>query len=319
MTKIIDVTGKGSAISASENDANLSSLAGINEDASLTTYTVTIDDQNRTIELTNAASKTVTLTAIATIRSSLDTDDFKVTIINVGAGTATINRGSTDTFNGGGTSLSLLVGEYVTIQTDSTNAIWNIISSSDVKKLGGLTSAQFLRSDANDTATGDLTLSGNVGFDGGWDISGTTVTSTAAELNVLDGVGGGTWTPVLYGSTTDGSITYTSRTANYYQIGQLMFVDFEITTSGLGTAAGNLLMRGLPENAAADINVSIASYRGITTGAAELNLSGEIGTGTKIVTFSNSVEGVNANSAIDCATMLDANTRIRGSFVYEWA
>ena len=137
MSKIIDRTGKGSAITAAENDANLSSLSGINEAQTGTTYTVTIDDQNRTIELSNASPITVTMTAIATISAALHTDDFKVTLLNIGAGTVTVNRGSTDTFLGGGTSLTILQGEYVTLQTDSTLAIWNIISSG--KNLLGIT------------------------------------------------------------------------------------------------------------------------------------------------------------------------------------
>ena len=128
MTKIIDRTGKGSALTAAENDANLSSLSGINESQTGTTYTVTIDDQNRTIELSNASAVTVTLTAIATIAAALHTDDFKVTLINIGAGTVTVNRSSTDTFNGGGTSVTLATDEWITIQTDSTGAIWNIVN-----------------------------------------------------------------------------------------------------------------------------------------------------------------------------------------------
>ena len=54
MSKIIDRTGKGSALTTAEFDANYDSLSGINEAQTGTTYTVTIDDQNRTIEFSNA-------------------------------------------------------------------------------------------------------------------------------------------------------------------------------------------------------------------------------------------------------------------------
>ena len=101
------------------------------------------------------------MTDIATIAAALHTDDFKVKLLNVGAGTVTATRGSTDTFLGGGTTLVLLQGEYATIQTDSTLAIWNIIDSG--KNLLGITSS-----------VAELNI-----LDG--------VTSTAAELNILDG------------------------------------------------------------------------------------------------------------------------------------
>lgn len=125
MSKILDRTGTGAALTAAQNDSNLSSLSGINEAQTGTTYTVTIDDQNRTIEFSNAGAVTVTMTAIATIAAALHTDDFKVTLLNIGAGTVTVN--TADTFLGGGTSIVISKGESVTLQTDSTLTIWNIL------------------------------------------------------------------------------------------------------------------------------------------------------------------------------------------------
>ena len=54
MTKVIDSIGKGAAVTAAENQGNMSSLSGINESVTGTTYTVTVDDQNRTLEFSNA-------------------------------------------------------------------------------------------------------------------------------------------------------------------------------------------------------------------------------------------------------------------------
>jgi len=128
MSKVIDRTGKGSSINVAEFDANYDSLSGINEAQTGTTYTVTIDDQNRTLEFSNASPIAVTLTDIATISGALHTSDFKVTLKNIGAGLVTVTRGSTDTFDDASTSIELEQGEYATIQTDSTGAIWNIIN-----------------------------------------------------------------------------------------------------------------------------------------------------------------------------------------------
>ena len=129
MSKILDYAGLGTSISGAQNDSNLSSLAGINESQTGTTYTVTIDDQNRTIELSNASPIAVTLTAIATIVAALHTDDFKVILKNIGAGLVTITCGGTDTFEDGSTSLILSQYESIPIQTDSTLTKWNVINS----------------------------------------------------------------------------------------------------------------------------------------------------------------------------------------------
>jgi hypothetical protein len=173
MSKILDRTGTGAALTAAQNDSNLSSLSGINEAQTGTTYTVTIDDQNRTIEFSNAGAVTVTMTAIATIAAALHTDDFKVILLNIGGGTVTVN--TADTFLGGGTSLTLLLFEYVELQTNSTLGIWNILNSG--KNLLGITSsvAELNILDGVTSSTAELNI-----LDG--------VTSTAAELNILDGV-----------------------------------------------------------------------------------------------------------------------------------
>jgi hypothetical protein len=127
MSKIIDRTGSGSALTAAENDANLSSLSGINEAQTGTTYTVTIDDQNRTIEHSNASAVTVTLTLLSTITGALHTDDFRVIHKNIGAGVVTINTNVADTFDD--TTISITLNQYdcVEIQSSSTATIWNKI------------------------------------------------------------------------------------------------------------------------------------------------------------------------------------------------
>ena len=97
MTKIIDRTGKGSALSLADNDANLDSLSSITE--SITgPYTVTIDDQNRLLQISSASAVPITLTAISTIITSLHTTSFRTIIKNIGAGLVTITCGGTDTF-----------------------------------------------------------------------------------------------------------------------------------------------------------------------------------------------------------------------------
>lgn len=122
---IVTRAGKGSALSSTDYDQNVKSHDGTVEEQTGATYTVTYIDQNKTIELNNA-SMVCTMTAIATLHSQIDTDNFTVTLVNTNSTAATVNRGSTDTFSGGLTSITLAQNQAVTLQTDTTGAIWNI-------------------------------------------------------------------------------------------------------------------------------------------------------------------------------------------------
>lgn len=158
MAAIITRTGKGAAITQSENDSNLDSLCGINEPQTGTAYTVNAADQNSTIEFSNAAPVMATLTLISTIIAANDTSDFQVSLKNIGVGVVTITP-TTDTFDDGSAIKVLAQYEWITIQTDSTQSLWNIIASSNASKVDGLDASQFFRSDADDTTTGNVTIS----------------------------------------------------------------------------------------------------------------------------------------------------------------
>jgi len=183
MSKILDKAGLAVPINATQNDSNLDSLSGINEQQTGTTYTVTIDDQNRTIEFSNASTVTVTLTLISTITAALHTSDFKVTLKNIGAGDVVVTP-TTDTFDDGDATKTLTQYEWITIQTDHGQTKWNVISSAHASSLDGIESTQFLRSDANDTGTGDYTLSGTNTHSGMTNtFSGATVTFNGTTVN----------------------------------------------------------------------------------------------------------------------------------------
>lgn len=176
MAKIIDSAGKGSAITAAEHDSNLSTFAGKNQSITATSHTIDVDDQGETIEYSNASPIAVTLPAISTVSgSNIHTDDFTVTLKNIGAGLVTVTRGGTDTFEDGSTSYTIAQYGSVTIQTDSTLGKWNIISRG-------------FGTTYNDSLTfaGTLTVSGTANISGTFQIGGVAVTSSAAELNYND-------------------------------------------------------------------------------------------------------------------------------------
>lgn len=160
MSKIIDRAGSGIPITPVENDVNLDSLHGINQVIAGATHTVDITDQGDTLEFTNAGAVAVTLDSIATIQGAAHTSDFHVILIATNAATvATITPNGANSFNTGAATIVLTVDEYVILETDSTGLVWNIINSSNARSVGGLTADQFLRSDADDTTTGNITIS----------------------------------------------------------------------------------------------------------------------------------------------------------------
>ena len=214
MTKIIDRATKAAALDITENDNNLSSLAGINEADATASRTVDVNDQNKTIEFSSVGAVAVTLDAIADIYNvadgALNTDDFKVTLFNTGAATTvTITPDGADALSNGEATIVLSNNEYVTLQTDSTGGVWNIINSSDARKLGGTAAASYIKTTGNYTIAGDLTLSGAVDLTGTWEIGSTQVTLTAAEINLAK----------FYVNTKTGSIAASSGSASDYAHG----------------------------------------------------------------------------------------------------
>lgn len=123
--------GSGNTLTQSEGDTNWDTLNGINEAVTAATHTVDQTDELKTIEYNRSGGITVTLTAIATINSSNDSQisDFKTTLKNIGTGDVTINCSSTDTFEDGTTSQTLKQYDTLTLQTDSTGGKWNIVGT----------------------------------------------------------------------------------------------------------------------------------------------------------------------------------------------
>lgn len=55
-----------------------------------------------------------------------------------------------------------------------------------------------------------------------------------------------TWTPTISGDVTPGTITYTVQNGVYSRIGYLAFVSFNVEWTGIGAAAGDIKIAGLP-------------------------------------------------------------------------
>lgn len=81
----------------------------------------------------------------------------------------------------------------------------------------------------------------------------------------------GSWTPTLIGSATPGTgQTYSLQVGNYEQVGRQVTVRFAVIVTSLGTAAGNMLIGGLPIAAANSTGHCVISNYTVT-GLATLN------------------------------------------------
>lgn len=75
--------------------------------------------------------------------------------------------------------------------------------------------------------------------------------AASADANTLDDYEEGTWTPVLYGSSTAGTYTYSVQSGVYTKIGRMVHITGRITVTGVsGSPSGNWRVSGLPFNPA---------------------------------------------------------------------
>ena len=100
-------------------------------------------------------------------------------------------------------------------------------------------------------SVGNLTLQKNISVGGATvTTSGTGITfpatqSASSNANTLDDYEEGTFTPVLEGTTTAGTGTYTNQTGWYTKIGDRVFIQFTLRWTA-HTGTGNMKVAGLP-------------------------------------------------------------------------
>jgi hypothetical protein len=99
--------------------------------------------------------------------------------------------------------------------------------------------------------------------------------TASSDVNTLDYYEEGTFTPVLYGLTTDGEGTYTSQTGKYTRIGNTVNIVIYLTWSA-HTGTGGMRISGLPFASAG--HVSFSNYH--------VNLS--VGSGKVLGTYTAS-------------------------------
>ena len=217
MTTLTNRATKGSELTHGELDANFDRDVQVKT----TTYACLVSDNRSVIECNHASTPfTVTLGDAATMAAA-DTGDYEVTIANIGAAAVTVARAGSDTIDGAATSIVLQQYSSVTLKVNAATDGYNTIAQT-VTGLANLTAAEVAILDGATVTTAELnildgvtasagdlsattnfeeTISAttsevtiataktlNVTDNSGFKINGTAITSTAAELNILDGV-----------------------------------------------------------------------------------------------------------------------------------
>lgn len=149
------------------------------------------------------------------------------------------------------------------------------------------------------TITGVAVFSGIPSLTGGA-LSFPATQVASAGANNLDDYEEGTFTPVVTGSTSAGTGTYTAQQGLYTKIGDRVIIQITVTWTA-HTGTGNLLITGLPFTAAADCAVALSNdaltYTSTPTAIVQ-------GASTQIAILQSASNAARTNIAIEAAANL---------------
>jgi hypothetical protein len=136
-----------------------------------------------------------------------------------------------------------------------------------------------------------------------------------SDANTLDDYEEGAWTPVVAGSGTPGTFTYSNRTGIYTKIGRVVQVNADIFMSGYSVAgSGDLTITGLPFTAVnQNQNGNIAYHAGISL-TKDYTIAGIIGNTTTVLFLDLGQDGT--QTVVQASAVPNANSYIRFNLTY---
>jgi len=134
----------------------------------------------------------------------------------------------------------------------------------------------------------------------------------STDVNTLDDYEEGNWTPIIVGSTTAGSATYSNRSGTYIKIGRLVHITCWINWTG-GTGTGNLRVTGLPfTSSTIYTSFAVAWFIDIGTGANRIGTAYNDINNNRIILYTQIVGGgAGADVAYDAA----GNMQFSGCYI----
>ena len=136
------------------------------------------------------------------------------------------------------------------------------------------------------------------------------VTSDTAS-NRLDDYEEGTWTPVIIGSSSAGSGTYSTQSATYTKIGRTVTFEFALTWTN-HSGSGYINIGGFPFNSASQVYY-VVQTEGITLGSDNIAITARIAASDNKGLLINSPTGGGDRAAI----AMDTTGAVNGSGTYQ--
>jgi len=203
-------------------------------------------------------------------------------------------------------------GDVASFQKDSTSVGSIGAYSSDLHIGKGYTALRFYdtgsailpRTTGGANVNGLIDLGGDTGVAGQFKdlyLSGGVYLGGTGSANKLDDYEEGTWNPVITGSLTTGTPTYSVQEGQYTKVGNLVTVTGRLVLTSLGSAYGDIEITGLPFTSQSTHSTPIS-----VSDTDSLNLGSAMGVGG-YVTASATVIALSVNDDVYGDTVLSSN------------
>lgn len=263
-----------------------------------------------------SASATATVVLTLPPAGSI-TSGYFVDITTIGTGTVSLLPSGAASINGG---VSLSIPRLSTARAyfvTGTSWLVDVVPHAQ----GGTSVLSNLAVDGTLSVSGAATLAGLLNLTSG-QIAFPATQVPSAGANTLDDYEEGTFTPALtYATPGTFSVTYSIQAGRYVKIGQMVWVDVEITTLTFvrGTATGRLQLTGLPFAHAAETTYAACDVGGFVLVLATVTQTDPTAvlSGTTTIVVFNMVDHASGNtSAINNNVVPGATNTINFQMCY---